>query len=814
MQEKCVMCHKNIPVIFTSRYENGKTINEGICLSCAYKNKIGGLDEMLAKSGVTEDNVDAITEQLNTVMEQMQGHNPQNLLAAMFGGAVPDDILDILEGDDEDDDEDNFFNLGADSSLQMFAEPPGRSSDKASADAAEEDDEPDWPVLLPKKPGDKRREKSQGKSRRRKKRKYLDQFGRNLNERAAAGELDPLIGREEELNRVIQILNRRSKNNPVLLGEPGVGKTAIAEGLAGRIVDGDVPQKLQDMEVYLLDMTAMVAGTQFRGQFENRMKGVVDEAGKEGNIILVIDELHNIMGAGDAEGAMNAANILKPALARGEIRVLGSTTLDEYRRFIEKDSALERRFQKVIVDPPTPEEAFKILQGLRPYFEKHHHVTYSDEVLKSCVRLSERYITDRFLPDKAIDLMDEAGSKANLKDEDLVLYSKLKKELDQTEQLLEQMQSKGQPGDEDPEAVEAFYAQQAELKSRKLKAEDELDEVSERIEPTAITTENIADVVAMWTGIPVKKLSESEQEKLLHLEDRLHERLIGQDKAVSAVARALRRSRAGLRSRQKPSSFIFVGPTGVGKTELVKALAEVMFDDENAMIRLDMSEFMEAHTVSKMIGSPPGYVGYDDGGQLTEKVRRKPYSVLLFDEIEKAHADVFNILLQILDEGRLTDAQGRLVDFSHTIIIMTSNVGTTKSGGFGFGAQEEEAQEDRILAKLREFFRPEFLNRVDEVIVFHVLSPEELRQIVDLMLREVKDALQQSAGCTLKVSDAAKDQLAEEGYSEEYGARPLRRVITRQIEDPLAEMKLSGQLKDCSEVLVTEDKGELKFERK
>lgn len=815
MDNKCVMCHKNIPVIFTSRYENGKTINEGICLSCAYKHKIGGLDEMLAKSGVTDENVDQITSQLNEVMEQMQENNPQNLLSAMFGGAVPENIMNILDGSDEDgydgDEDDEDFDLGLESSLQMFAEPPKSRGNEASADGAEKDDDIDWPILLPKKDGGPKPDEGKKKPRR-KKRKFLDQFGRNLNERARNGELDPLIGREKELNRVVQILNRRSKNNPVLLGEPGVGKTAIAEGLAGRIVEGNVPQKLQEMEVYLLDMTAMVAGTQFRGQFENRMKGVVDEASKEGNIILVIDELHNIMGAGDAEGAMNAANILKPALAKGEIRVLGSTTLDEYRRFIEKDSALERRFQKVIIDPPSPEESLEILKGLRPYFEKHHHVTYSDQVLAACVRLSERYITERFLPDKAIDLMDEAGSKANLKDEDLIKFSKLKKELEETNLRLERAGSEAAPQDADEETVEKFYALQAELKSQKLKLEEEIAELEPKIQPTPITEENIADVVAMWTGIPVKQLTESEQKKLMELEARLHQRVIGQDEAVSAVSRALRRSRAGLRSKKKPTSFIFVGPTGVGKTELVKALADVMFDDETAMVRLDMSEFMEPHTVSKLIGSPPGYVGYDDGGQLTEKIRRKPYSVLLLDEIEKAHADVFNILLQIMDDGRLTDAQGRLVDFSNTIIIMTSNVGTTKSGGYGFGSQQQEAQDDRILGKLREFFRPEFLNRVDEVIVFHVLKKEEIRQIVDLMLKDVAQALKLAGGCELRVSDEAKDLLADEGYSEEYGARPLRRVIMRRLEDPLAELKLSGKLDHAVGVGVSVEDGKLKID--
>ncbi len=818
MGQKCVMCHKNIPVIFTTRYESGKTINEGICLSCAYKNRIGGLDEMFTKSGVNDSNVDQITEHLNEVMESMQGTGQLNLLSAMFGGELPENVANILGANNSDGNEDEeeyieLFNQESDeenfteeneSSLQLFSDSPilGQRPQKNSAAEEPNDEDIQWPMILPKKE-DNRQEQTRSQRPRRKKRKFLDQFGRNLNDRAIQGELDPLIGRHNELDRVVQILNRRSKNNPVLLGEPGVGKTAIAEGLASRIVAGEVPQKLLDMEVYLLDMTAMVAGTQFRGQFENRMKGLVDEAAKESNIILVIDELHNIMGAGDAEGAMNAANILKPSLAKGEIRVLGSTTLDEYRRYIEKDSALERRFQKVVVNPPSAEETFEILQGLRTHFEAHHHVTYSDEVLRACVRLSDRYITERFLPDKAIDLMDEAGSKANLKDNNLVQLTRLRKDQQLLNAQLDRMTAEAQPDDNDPEAVEAYYGRQAELRSRKLKMDREVDEVAEKTVPTAITEEDIADVISMWTGIPIRSLTESEQEKLLNLEARLHERLIGQEKAVSAVSRALRRTRAGLRGRKKPSSFIFVGPTGVGKTELVKALAEVMFDTEDALIRLDMSEYMEPHTVSKLIGSPPGYVGYDDGGQLTEKIRRKPYSVLLLDEIEKAHADVFNMLLQILDEGRLTDGHGRLVDFSNTIIIMTSNVGTTKSGGYGFGSQQEQAAEDRIMTKLREFFRPEFLNRVDEVVVFHPLSKEEIRKIVELMLNEVNQALKQSSEVQIAVSDEAKDYLAKEGYSDEYGARPLRRVITRKLEDPLAELKLAGKLADKFGVAVT-----------
>lgn len=794
---KCVMCKKNIAVVFTTRFEGSQRIHEGLCLKCAYKTGMGGMDELFEKAGINEANIDELTERMNNVMSQMDGNSPEMFLKSLLDGdfdgsgmmnafmnegddADLDDLEDLADNDEEDQME---------MTTLMALEGP-ESGDLQPASVGDNSDD-----LIPapdRRSGSRAREKSKTD----KKRKFLDQFGTNLTIKAADGRIDRIIGREKELARVIQILNRRSKNNPVLLGEPGVGKTAIAEGLAVKIAQEEVPAKLLDQEVYLLDMTAMVAGTQFRGQFESRMKGVVDDARRAGNIILVIDELHNIMGAGDAEGAMNAANILKPALAKGEIRVVGSTTLDEYRRFIEKDSALERRFQKVIVDEPNVDDTIEILKGIRDYYEVHHHVTYSDEVIETAVRMSERYITDRFLPDKAIDLLDEAGSRANLGDNTLI---ELKKTQDEVEDITAQIELLENKISSSPEDVH-LYEKQADLRSHLLRAQQELERLEKDNKPVEITTEDIAGVVEMWTGIPVQRISETETEKLLQLEDRLHERVIGQHQAVTALAKAIRRNRAGFGKKRKPASFIFVGPTGVGKTELVKAVAEAMFESEDAMIRLDMSEFMEPHTVSKLIGSPPGYVGYDDGGQLTEKIRRKPYSVILLDEIEKAHADVFNMLLQILDDGRLTDSHGRLVSFENAIIIMTSNAGTTlKANAFGFGADGYVALESRVQTVLKEMFRPEFLNRVDEIVVFEELNREQIRKIVDLMLKEVEGHLT-AKHLKMVVTDEVRDYLAEQGYDPKYGARPLRKTIQRLLEDPLADLVLSGKLVGASGV--------------
>ncbi len=785
---KCVMCKKNVAVVFTTRFENGRRISEGLCLKCAYRTGLGGMDELFDKAGINDNNIDELTERMNHVMSQMDGQTPETLFKSLLNGSLDiDSIIDQSDDDELNDmlDEDKGIN-------ELLPASIGGDSDEVSE----------------KRPGNQNDKRGTDRNRTERKRKFLDQFGTNLTQKAKEGKIDRIIGREKELARVIQILNRRNKNNPVLLGEPGVGKTAIAEGLAVKIAEGEVPAKLLHHEVYLLDMTAMVAGTQFRGQFESRMKGVVDDARRSGNIILVIDELHNIMGAGDAEGAMNAANILKPALAKGEIRVIGSTTLDEYRRYIEKDSALERRFQKVIVDEPSQEESIEILKGVRDYYEEHHHVTYSDDVIETAVRMSNRYITDRFLPDKAIDLLDEAGSSANLADTTLVRLEQCQMALDELKRQQDELEGKVANSLDDVH----LYEKQAELRSRLIRVERELESLKKGSQPTEITSEDIAHVVEMWTGIPVQRISESETEKLLNLEERLHQRVIGQDEAVSALARAIRRHRAGFGKKHKPASFIFVGPTGVGKTELVKAVAEAMFESEEAMVRLDMSEFMEPHTVSKLIGSPPGYVGYDDGGQLTEKIRRKPYSVILLDEIEKAHADVFNILLQILDDGRLTDSHGRLVNFENTIIIMTSNAGTTlKANAIGFGMNGHVAMESRVQTVLKEMFRPEFLNRIDEIIVFHELSQEEIRQIVDLMLKEVVSHMKEK-GLDFVVTDAVKDYLAKEGYDPKYGARPLRKTIQRLLEDPLSDLLLAGQLEGKTAVSADLVDGKIHFD--
>ncbi|NCA99299.1 MAG: ATP-dependent Clp protease ATP-binding subunit [Clostridia bacterium] len=783
---KCVICKKNLAVVFTTRFENGSRVSEGLCLKCAYKTGLGGMDELFSKAGITDANIDELTERMNQVMSQVDGQSPENLFQSLLSGNFDLSAIssnfdpELSDGDDstEKSSELQPASVGQDSDEISDRRSPSREGDPAPSPRPE------------------------------KKRKFLDQFGTNLTSKAHDGRIDRIIGRDKELARVVQILNRRAKNNPVLLGEPGVGKTAIAEGLAVKIAQREVPVKLLHQEVYLLDMTAMVAGTQFRGQFESRMKGVVDEARKAGNIILVIDELHNIMGAGDAEGAMNAANILKPALAKGEIRVLGSTTLDEYRRFIEKDSALERRFQKVIVEEPSPAESVEILKGVRDYYEVHHHVTYSDEVVELAVRMADRYITDRFLPDKAIDLLDEAGSHCNLHNEVIVKIDDDRRTLTALKRDQEALENQIANSPEDV----SFYEKEADLRSKVLRLEDELQKLEAEAKPTEITTEDIARVVEMWTGIPVQRINESETEKLVKLEDRLHQRVIGQQQAVSALARAIRRNRAGFGKKRKPASFIFVGPTGVGKTELVKALAEALFETEDAMVRLDMSEFMEPHTVSKLIGSPPGYVGYDDGGQLTEKIRRKPYSVILLDEIEKAHADVFNILLQILDDGRLTDSHGRLVSFENTVIVMTSNAGTTlKANAFGFGADGYVALESRVQSVLKEMFRPEFLNRVDEIVVFSELNKAEIRRIVDLMLKEVTGHLQEK-GLQFVVTDAAKDYLAEKGYDPKYGARPLRKTIQRLLEDPLADLVLAGHLKNASGVSADYKDGTIKLD--
>ncbi|MBQ4191003.1 MAG: ATP-dependent Clp protease ATP-binding subunit [Clostridiales bacterium] len=798
----CSICKTRHAIIFTSRFEAGKRIDEGFCLKCAYESGIAGVSDMFKATGINGDNIDEMSERI----EDMIGNNDVN--------ADPSEFLRSLasgEFGNGFEDDDDGYEFDEDSTPINVAD----ADDSKSGDEEEERKQGFLGGMFGRRPGsmagkdDEKKGENGKKLKNRSRLKYLNEFGTNLTQRAQEGKIDRIIGRDTEIERCIQILNRRSKNNPVLIGAPGVGKTAVAQGLAVKIVEGTVPEKLLNMQVWQLDLPAMVAGTQFRGQFESRIKGVINEAIKAENIILVIDELHTIVGAGDAEGSTNAANILKPALARGELRILGSTTTAEYKK-IEKDSALERRFQKVMLDEPSIEDSIEILKGIKDYYEKHHNVTYSDEVIEFAVKSSKRYITDRFLPDKAIDLIDEAGSAANLKNVKLVKLANTKKALaeaqDEHQKQLDSMENSS------PEEREADYEKAAELKAKVDRLEAELNALESDIAPDPIQIEDIARVVEMWTGIPLKSISESETDKLLHLEERLHQRVVGQEQAVHAVAEAVRRTRAGFTKKHKPTSFIFVGPTGVGKTELVKALAEVMFDTEEALIRIDMSEYMEPHSVSKLIGSPPGYVGFDDAGQLTEQVRRKPYSVILFDEVEKAHPDVFNLLLQMLDDGVLTDSHGLHVNFENCIIIMTSNAGSSaKASTIGFFSGTHEALEQHVQTALKETFRPEFLNRVDETIIFKELTPDEIRKIADIMMKDVYQSLADK-GIKGTMTKSAGDRLAEVGYDEKYGARPLRKAIRSNIEDALADMFLKGELKDVSELKIGYRSGKFVFD--
>ena len=798
----CSICKTRHAIIFTSRFEAGKRIDEGFCLKCAYESGIAGVSDMFKATGINGDNIDEMSERI----EDMIGNNDVN--------ADPSEFLRSLasgEFGNGFEDDDDGYEFDEDSTPINVAD----ADDSKSGDEDEERKQGFLGGMFGRRPGsmagkdDEKKGENGKKLKNRSRLKYLNEFGTNLTQRAQEGKIDRIIGRDTEIERCIQILNRRSKNNPVLIGAPGVGKTAVAQGLAVKIVEGTVPEKLLNMQVWQLDLPAMVAGTQFRGQFESRIKGVINEAIKAENIILVIDELHTIVGAGDAEGSTNAANILKPALARGELRILGSTTTAEYKK-IEKDSALERRFQKVMLDEPSIEDSIEILKGIKDYYEKHHNVTYSDEVIEFAVKSSKRYITDRFLPDKAIDLIDEAGSAANLKNVKLVKLANTKKALaeaqDEHQKQLDSMENSS------PEEREADYEKAAELKAKVDRLEAELNALESDIAPDPIQIEDIARVVEMWTGIPLKSISESETDKLLHLEERLHQRVVGQEQAVHAVAEAVRRTRAGFTKKHKPTSFIFVGPTGGGKTELVKALAEVMFDTEEALIRIDMSEYMEPHSVSKLIGSPPGYVGFDDAGQLTEQVRRKPYSVILFDEVEKAHPDVFNLLLQMLDDGVLTDSHGLHVNFENCIIIMTSNAGSSaKASTIGFFSGTHEALEQHVQTALKESFRPEFLNRVDETIIFKELTPDEIRKIADIMMKDVYQSLADK-GIKGTMTKSAGDRLAEVGYDEKYGARPLRKAIRSNIEDALADMFLKGELKDVSELKIGYRSGKFVFD--
>ena len=815
----CSRCHKNVAVIFVTRIDGSETKNEGLCLKCAKELGIKPVQDMMQKMGITDDDLEGIT----------------NEMMSAFGGAEGMEGLMAQEdgGDDDEDDEGRtatfpflnklFGNGGGESAAPTPSEQPRQSRDE--------------------KPG--KTEPRQPK------RKFLENYCISLTQKALDGKLDRIIGRDQELERVVQILNRRQKNNPCLIGEPGVGKTAIAEGLAMRIAQRDVPYKLMDKEVYLLDLTALVAGTQFRGQFESRMKGLIEEIKKLGNIILVIDEVHNLVGAGDAEGSMNAANILKPALSRGEIQVIGATTLTEYRKYIEKDSALERRFQPVIVEEPSIEDAVQIIQGIAPYYEAYHHVKIAPEMCRLAVTMSERYITDRFLPDKAIDLIDEACSDVNLHNKTLAREVEVKKELDALEKERENLMVEANDRDYkrqttlknneqrqteirrelnkltaehdslmgNPATTEALaaneqrqsnfrreldnlagerekllsdegssrdYERLASIKSREIQLQDELNKLEAQSAPP-LTVEHLARVIELWTKIPASQIQEAEYERLAKLEDRLKEHLIGQDEAVHAVAAAVRRGRVGIASKRKPVSFIFVGSTGVGKTELVKQLAMDMFNSPESLIRLDMSEFMEKFAVSRIIGSPPGYVGYDEAGQLTEKVRRKPYCVVLFDEIEKAHPDVLNIMLQILDDGHITDAQGRNVNFENTVIVMTSNAGSANksAGSVGFGRTANEMGKDRAMKALGEFLRPEFINRVDEVVYFNRLTEDNFKEIAKIMLQELTDNLREK-GITFTWDDSVLDYLVKKSYSAAYGARNLRRQIQKDLEDPIA----------------------------
>ena len=737
----CSKCKKYVAVVYISKMgENGKPVNEGLCLRCAKALGLPQVDEMMKRMGISDDELEKINE------EMMQA----------FGGveSLENLPMDLNDADDDESDEGKTATFPF---LNRLFGGEGVRGEGAGSEAEAEEPRPH----APKKGG---------------KRKFLENYCINLTGRAKAGELDAMIGRETEIERVIQILNRHQKNNPCLIGEPGVGKTAIAEGLAQRIVHGDVPYKLRDREVYLLDLTALVAGTQFRSQFESRMKGLIEEIKRTGNIILVIDEIHNIVAAGDAEGSMNAANILKPALSRGEIQVIGATTFTEYRKHIEKDTALERRFQPVTVNEPSVEDTMKILKGIAHYYEQYHGVKIPDGVLRQAVLLSERYITDRFLPDKAIDLIDEACSDMNLKDEKINRRMEIEKELADYEKEKELLVE---------DTSEESYARQAEIKSREIQLGGELDTIKAAGEPT-LSIENLARVIELWTKIPASKIKEEEFRSLSELESRLKQHIIGQDEAVSVVAAAIRRNRVGISPKHKPVSFIFVGSTGVGKTELVKRLAEDLFHSQDALIRLDMSEFMEKHSVSRLIGSPPGYVGYDEAGQLTEKIRRKPYAVVLFDEIEKAHPDVLNVLLQILDDGHITDAHGRRVNFEHAVIVMTSNAGSnTKEGTVGFGRTVSELDRDRAMKALNQFLRPEFINRVDEIICFNHLTEENFRGIARIMLGELTDALQEK-GLEFVWDDKLVEYVTAKSYSLTYGARNLRRVLQKEIEDPLA----------------------------
>ena len=766
----CSDCKKNTAVIFINKQgPDNKTEVEGLCYECAKKRGINPIDTMAKQANLSDKDIQEITNKLDDMFKN---------LSVNMDDIDEEQLSEMMNPDNLDNDEQaKGMPLGSIFS-GIFGITPNNNEDSS------------------KYANSNSTQKVKEKTKVNKKRRTLDAFGTNLTDKAKNNQIDRVIGREKEIQRMIQILNRRSKNNPCLIGEPGVGKTAIAQGLALKIANGDVPAKLLNKEVYLLDMTAIIAGTQFRGQFESRMKGIINECREAGNIILVIDEIHNIIGAGDADHSMNAANILKPSLANGEIQLIGTTTLKEYRKYIEKDTALERRFQPIMVEEPSIDDTIEILKGIKQYYEDYHHVKISNDIINKTVNMSEKYIHDRFLPDKAIDILDEACSKINLNDKDLY-------DLEVLNQKLKDVQAQKE------EAAQADstedYQKAAELKTQECSLLEQIDALKKRMKPKELTVQDIANVVENWTKIPVNKITEEETKKLLNLEENLHKRIIGQNEAVEAVARAIRRNRAGLKSTKRPPSFIFVGPTGVGKTELAKALAYEMFGNEKSIIRFDMSEYMESNSTAKLIGAPPGYIGYDDAGQLTERVKRNPYSIILLDEIEKAHQDVFNILLQVLDDGRLTDAQGNTVSFENTIIIMTSNAGSnlnTNSIGFGSTA---DASKNKMLNALKDLFRPEFLNRVDEIVAFDPLTNEQLMQIVDLMISDTQKVLN-DRNIGLILTNEAKQYVLEKGTDLKYGARPLRRAIQRYIEDELSDMILRSQLLNGQKVLVDLDK--------
>ena len=761
----CSRCKKNIAVVFITRQENGQNVNEGLCLKCAKNLGLPQVDEMMRRMGITDEDLDNIS----------------NEMMGAFGGV--ENLEGLTDADDPDaDNEDEDGKTATFPFLSRFFGGNPAANDAQNGNEAEQTQSP----------------RSNKKVEKGSKHKFLDSYCINLSQRARDGKLDAVVGREEEIERVIQILNRRQKNNPCLIGEPGVGKTAIAEGLAQRIVAGDVPFKLRSKEVYLLDLTALVAGTQFRGQFESRMKGLIEEIRRVGNIILVIDEVHNIVGAGDAEGSMNAANILKPALSRGEIQVIGATTFTEYRKHIEKDTALERRFQPVTVNEPNMEDTLKILKGIAHYYEQYHGVKIPEGILRQAVLLSERYITDRFLPDKAIDLIDEACSDLNLHDKNINRRMELRREIEDYDKERELLQ-----GAEEPD-----FERLAELKSLTIKAQTELDELCAQGDPQ-LTMDNLARVIELWTKIPASRIREDEFRRLSELDKRLKEHIVGQDEAIEAVAAAIRRNRVGISPKHKPVSFIFVGPTGVGKTELVKQLAQDLFNSPDALIRFDMSEFMEKHSVSRIVGSPPGYVGYDEAGQLTEKIRRKPYAVILFDEIEKAHPDVMNVLLQILDDGEITDSHGRKVNFENTVIVMTSNAGSErKEGTVGFGHTVNEQNRDRAMKALGEFLRPEFLNRVDEVICFNRLDEQNFAGIARIMLSELQKSLEDK-GLHFTWDEDVEDYLVKKSYSATYGARNLRRTIQKELEDVMAAQIIDSYEHPVTQIHASMEDGKL-----